>query len=73
MGHANDKLVEAINGGNGDLQEEMMDRILEGFDKVNNSKEEVNSKSVKGKKVKNKKVGKKAVLGKRAKGIGRGR
>ena len=38
-----DQLVEAINVGNGELQEEMMDKILEGFDKVNNSKEEVNS------------------------------
>ena len=65
-----DQLVKAINEGNGDLQEEMMDRILEGFDKVNSSKEKVN---IKGLKVKNKKVGKKAVLGARAKGKGRGR
>ena len=68
-----DQLVEAINVGNGELQEEMMDKILEGFDKVNNSKEEVNSKCLKRKKVEPKKVRKKAVLGMRAKGRGRGR
>ena len=67
------QLVKAINDGNGDVQEEMMDRILEGFDKMNSSKEKVNTKGLKEKKVKNKKVVKKAVLGTRAKGKGRGR
>ena len=51
----------------------MMDTILEGFDKVNISKEEENSKCSKRKKVEPKKVRKRAVLGMRAKGRGRGR
>jgi hypothetical protein len=50
-----------------------MDKILEGFENANNTKEEVKSKCVKGKKVETKKVKKKSVLGLRAKGRGSGR
>ena len=64
-----DQLVEAISNGNGKLQEEMMDKILEGFDKVENT----NKEDRKGKKGVTKKVRKKAVPGMRTKGRGRGR
>ena len=62
-----DQLIEAINNGNVEVHEEVMDKILEGYENVNNTKEEVKGKGVKNKKVK------KSGKGLRAKGRGRGR
>ena len=46
-----DQLINAINNGNGDLQNEVMDKILEGFDNAKNNNEDGKTKCVKVKKV----------------------
>ena len=68
-----EKLVEAINNGNGELQDEMMDKIVEEFDNADNINKEDNREGLKGNKAVTKRVRRKAVVGMRAKGRGRGR
>ena len=53
--------IEAMKKGNGELDDEMLDKILEGFENSDNAKKVEERNRVKGGKVVSKKVGKKKV------------
>ena len=56
-----DEIIEAMKEGNGELDDEMLDKILEGFENSDNAKKVEERNRVKGGKVVSKKVGKKKV------------
>ena len=64
-----DKLLEAMENGNEELKEEMMDQMLEEFDRLEKSK--TDKKCLEKKKVEPKKLRKKKGLGTKVKGRGR--
>ena len=55
-----DDIIEAMEKGNGELDDKMLDKILEGFE-TDNAKKVERGNRLKGERVVNKKVGKKKV------------
>ena len=67
-----DKLLEAMETGDGELQDEIMDQILEEFDSLEKAKKDM-KKCMEVENVEPRKVREKTGLGTKGKGRGRGR